>query len=231
MINSLCETLYNLIRNNRNNATQRISIEISQHFSKPKEVLNDKDLIDPVTGVIYRKGSISIPSNERVFDKYHHSDIFSLYRRPSIRKLLDNWTVSLIQNQENNMARLEGASNHKPEFINIYIKFHEIDPPNTRTYIPTPKKLLTKNAIINPQNKDDKCFLYAIAMSVYYDEIDKKHPNRISKNLLKRCEWLNIDNIEFPPKIIDIEQFEDNHDISITIFEYDGFRNIISKKA
>ena len=90
MINSMCETLYNLIRNNRNNATQRISIEISQHFSKPKEVLNDKDLIDPVTGVIYRKGSISIPSNERVFDKYHHSDIFSLYRRPSIRKLLDN---------------------------------------------------------------------------------------------------------------------------------------------
>ena len=68
-------------------------------------------------------------------------------------------------------------------------------------------------------------------MSVYYDEIDKKHPNGISKNLLKRCEWLNIDNIEFPPKIIDIEQFEDNHDISITIFEYDGFRNIISKKA
>ena len=223
MINSMCDTLYNLIRNNRNNTTQRISIGISEHFSKPKEVLNDKDLIDPITGVIYRKSSISIPSNERIFDdKYHHSDIFSLYRRPSIRKLLDNWTVSLIQNQENNMARLEGASNHKPEFINIYIKVHEINPPNKRTYIPTPKKLL---------KKDDKCFLYAIAMSVYYDEIDKKHPNRISKNLLKCCEWLNIDNIEFPPKIIDIEQFEDNHDISITIFEYDGFRNIISKKA
>ena len=65
------------------------------------------------------------------------------------------------------MARLEGASNHKPEFINnIYIKFHEINPPNTRTFIPTPKKLLNKNAIINQQNKDDKCFLYPIAMSV-----------------------------------------------------------------
>ena len=91
MINSMCDTLYNLIRSNRNNTTQRISIGISEHFSKPKEVLNDKDLIDPITGVIYRKSSISIPSNERIFDdKYHHSDIFSLYRRPSIRKLLDN---------------------------------------------------------------------------------------------------------------------------------------------
>ena len=200
----MCDTLYNLIRNNRNNTTQRISIRITKHFSKPREVLNDKDLVDPISGIIYRKGTISIPTNERVFDdKYHHSDVFSLYRRSSIRRLLDNLTQSLIQNRENNMARLEGASNHKLEFINnIYIKFHEINPPNTRTYIPTPKKLLNKNAIINPQNKDDKCFLYAIAIiSIYYDEIDRKHANRISNKLLKCCERLNIENIEFPPKI------------------------------
>ena len=44
-------------------------------------------------------------------------------------------------------------------------------------------KLLNKNAIINPQNKDDKCFLYAAAISTYYAEIDEKHPNRISKKL------------------------------------------------
>ena len=38
----MCDTLYNLIRNNRNNTTQRISIRITKHFSKPREVLNDK---------------------------------------------------------------------------------------------------------------------------------------------------------------------------------------------
>ena len=43
------------------------------------------------------------------------------------------------------MARLEGASDHKLEFINnIYIKFHEINPPNTRSYIHTSKNYLTK---------------------------------------------------------------------------------------
>ena len=74
-------------------------------------------------------------------------------------------------------------------------------------------------------------FLYPIAISVYYDEIDKKHPSRISKNLLKCCEQLDIDNTEFPPVIKDIEQFEkDNPDISITIFEYDGFQKIVPKK-
>ena len=145
-INNIHDALYNLIRNNRNNTTQIISIRITEHFSKPKEIFNDKTLIDPITNVIYRKGTISIPTNERVFDdKHHHSDIFKLYRRSSIRKLLDQLTESLIQNRENNMARLEGASNHKLEFINnIYIKFHEINPPNTRTYIKQQKNYLIK---------------------------------------------------------------------------------------
>ena len=56
------------------------------------------------------------------------------------------------------MARLEGASNHK-KFINeIFIRFHKINPPNIRSYMPAPKRLLNKNAIINPQNEDNKCF-------------------------------------------------------------------------
>ena len=222
-IDNMCNTLYNLILSNRNNATQRISIGITKRFSEPEEVLNDRDLVDPITGTVHRRGTILIPTNEKVFDhKYHYSNISKLYPRSSIRKLLDKLTQSLIQNCEDNMARLASESHHKLEFINnIYIKFHEINTPNTRSYIPTPKKLLNKNAIINLQNKDNKCFLYATAISVYYDEIDKKHPSRISKNLLKCYERLNIDNIEFPPKIKDIEQFEkDNLDNSITIFEF-----------
>ena len=126
------------------------------------------------------------------------------------------------------MARLDGASNHKTEFINnIYIKFHEINPPSASSYIPTPKKLANKNAIINLQNKGYKRFLYSTGISVYYNEIDKKHPSRVSTNLLKCCEWLNIDNNSFPPTIRDIEQSEKNNpDVSIPIFEYGGFHKI-----
>ena len=35
-------TLYNLIRNNRNNETQRIQIGVTERFSKPEEILNNK---------------------------------------------------------------------------------------------------------------------------------------------------------------------------------------------
>ena len=78
-MNSMCNTLNNLIHNNRNNSTQKVSIEITEKFPKPKEVLNDKDLVDPVTGIIHKKGTISIPTNEKVYDdKCSHSDVFTL---------------------------------------------------------------------------------------------------------------------------------------------------------
>ena len=54
-MNSMRNTLYKLIRNNRNNTTQKISIGITEHFPRPKEVLNDKDLVDLVTGIIQKQ--------------------------------------------------------------------------------------------------------------------------------------------------------------------------------
>ena len=217
-MNSMHNTLYYLIRNNRNNSTQKISMRITEHFSKPKEMLNDKDLVDSETGIIHRKGAISIHTNERVNDdKYHHSNVFTLYSRLSIRKLLDDLTTSLIQNREDNMARLEGASNPKLEFINnIYVKFHVINRPTARRFIPAPKKLADKKATINPK----PCFLYATEISVFSNDLGNENLERIYKKILKCCQRLNIDNINFPPTIKDIEQFEkDNPTITTTTFE------------
>ena len=94
-MNNMRDTLYNLIRNNRNNATQKISIGITKQFCKSREVRNDRDLVDSFTGTIQRRGTILILINERVYDnKYRHSNVFTLFPRSSIRKLLDNLTTS-----------------------------------------------------------------------------------------------------------------------------------------
>ena len=47
-INSMRDTLYNSIHNNRNNTTQKIQIGVAECFSKPEEVLNNRDLVDSV---------------------------------------------------------------------------------------------------------------------------------------------------------------------------------------
>ena len=54
-INSIHNTLYNLIRDSRKNTTQRISIAITPHFSKPREVLHDRDLVAPATAVMHKR--------------------------------------------------------------------------------------------------------------------------------------------------------------------------------
>ena len=54
-MNSICDTLYNLIHKNRNNSTQKILIGVTEHFSKPKEILNNKYLVSPLTSIILKR--------------------------------------------------------------------------------------------------------------------------------------------------------------------------------
>ena len=66
VLDSMRNALYNLIRNNRNNRTQKKQIGVTERFSKPEEVLNDRDLVDPVTGIVHRVGTIYIPTNREI---------------------------------------------------------------------------------------------------------------------------------------------------------------------
>ena len=94
------DTLYNLIRNNRNSTPQRIKIEVT--YLEVAYLY----LLDPATGKTHEKSTIHIITNKEVEDdQSHQSNIFTLYRRSSIRKLLGNLTESLIQTREDNMTR------------------------------------------------------------------------------------------------------------------------------
>ena len=107
------------------------------------------------------------------------------------------------------MARSENASNHKLKYIKeIFHRFHEINPPFARSFVLTPKELADKKAIINPKNEADKRPLYATGISVFSDDFGNKNLERISKKLLKCCERLNNNYINFAPSIKDIEQFK-----------------------
>ena len=42
-------------------------------------MINDRDLVDPGTGITHRRGTISIPTNERIYDDKYHHRTFSLF--------------------------------------------------------------------------------------------------------------------------------------------------------
>ena len=215
-MSSMRDTLYNLIKENRNDATQKISIAVKEKLAKNMGNNNRQDTYSNTS------------NNVQIIDKYHYTQPKTLYPKSSIRKLLDNLEEEIVYNRFNNMASNEGSSNQRSLHIdNIYIKFRKIDPPGVRSFIETPVDLKNKNATINHKNDDNMCLLISIARSIFYDHLNSKNPGRITKKLLNYCKLFNIDNINFHPNGRDTDQFEKNNpDIAVTIFEYNGFRMI-----
>jgi hypothetical protein len=80
-------------------------------------------------------------------------------------------------------------------------------------YVPLPKVVANKKAIINVQIKDNKCFLWAILLALHPAD---DHSNRVSKYK----NWENesdeaLKGIEFPVKLSDVSKFAKRTNISI----------------
>ena len=102
--------------------------------------------------------------------------------------------------------------------INIEIHTVGYTPLRGETCIALPIELAYKNAIINMQNKDNKCFLWCVLRALNPCE---KNPQRVDKELKLKENTLNMDGIEYPVSLKDIDKFEkQNPTISITVFSY-----------
>ena len=103
--------------------------------------------------------------------------------------------------------------------INLELHTVEYNPLRGETWIPLPKELANKKAIINPKNEDNKCFLWCVLRALNPCE---KNPQRIDKKLKEKENTLNMDGIEYPVSLKDTDKFENqNPTISITVFGYE----------
>ena len=86
------------------------------------------------------------------------------------------------------------------------------------TWIALPKELDNKKAIINMKNNNNKCFLWCVLRAL---NPKSNHPERVDKELKLKENTLNMDGIEYPVSLKDINKFENqNPTISITVFGY-----------
>ena len=110
------------------------------------------------------------------------------------------------------------------------IRFHSImklelhttiyKPLREERWIPLPKELADKKAIINMQNKDNKCFLWCVLRAV---NPKSNHPERLDKELMGKENTLNMKGVDYPVSLNDINKFEkQNPTISITVLGYEG---------
>ena len=76
----------------------------------------------------------------------------------------------------------------------LYYKLNKISLSRCGSYIDSPKWLKNKKATINPKNKDEKCFEYALTVALNCEKI-KKDPQRISKikPFIDQYNWKEVD--------------------------------------
>ena len=97
-----------------------------------------------------------------------------------------------------------GSGWYFKEVEKLEIHTVEFNPTKGSSYITLPGWISNKKAIVNIQNKDDKCFLWCILRYLYPKET---HEERIKD--LKKYEFsLNTKGITFPMKLKDISKFE-----------------------
>ena len=112
--------------------------------------------------------------------------------------------------------RMNGSGWYFKEVFSLEIHIVDYKPIKGSSYIPLPNFLMRKKAIINMENKDNKCFLWSVIR--YFHPIEK-HETRL-KDIRKYENDLNFKGIDFPVKLRDISKFENqNPDIpGINVF-------------
>ena len=98
----------------------------------------------------------------------------------------------------------------------LHYHLHRISLKRGESYIDPPEWLKNKKATINPQNKDNECFKYAITVALNFQSIGN-NPQRISKikPFISQYEWRNIN---FPATSKEWKKFEqENKTVALNI--------------
>ena len=93
--------------------------------------------------------------------------------------------------------------------MHLYINLHRLVLTRGSSYTELPQWLKSKKTVINPQNKDEECFKWAVIGAFHHEDI-KHHPDRIS--LLRSYEkHYNWKGLNFPVSIKKNDKFEKNN--------------------
>ena len=104
--------------------------------------------------------------------------------------------------------------------FSLDVHFTDFIPLRGSTFLPLPKKIRDKKAIINMKNDDNQCFKWSVTRSRHPVDV---HPERITKELKDQSERLDWSGLKFPVKLDHIVIFEKfNPSISINVFGFEG---------
>ena len=145
-----------------------------------------------------KKGVIGKVEDKSYFNSKTHINLEST----DVKRLLYLNFVNILNKIEE--YQKNGSGWYFKEIDRLEIHTVENNPMNGSSYIPLPDWISKKRAIINIQNRDEKCFLWCILRYIYPRD---KNDSRLT-DLKKYENSLNTKGIKFPMKLKDISKFE-----------------------
>ena len=92
------------------------------------------------------------------------------------------------------------------KIMHLYINFHRLVLTRGSSYNELSKWLKSKKAVINPQNKGEECFKWAVTAALHHEEIKKDH-----QRIPRLRSGKGLEGLEFPVSIKKIDKFEKNN--------------------
>ena len=151
---------------------------------------------------------------------YFKSLVEAIYESTDISEVYDRMVNSFIESIQKFQKEGSGWQFKKVEYLDVKIILYE--PLKGSSYIPLPKKLASKKAIINVKNENDhECFKWAVTSAVFPRD---KDPQRLDKEMRDNSEKINWEGLKFPVPALDshIDKFEENNNLSISVLGYEN---------
>ena len=133
-----------------------------------------------------------------------------------IDEIIKELFKSLLQRYQKNLQEKMKGSDFQFEGVNyLYYNFNKISISRGGSYIDSPKWLKDKKSTVNQKNNYNKCFQYAVTLTLSIDKINDQ-PERISKikPFIEKYNWKDID---FPSTSKDWKKFELNNEVALNI--------------
>ena len=144
------------------------------------------------------KGFVGLKEDKAYFKSGSHINLAST----NVNKLIDKNVKKNIEDLE--VFQKNGSGWSFKEVHSLEIHTVDFNPMKGSSYIPLPDWISNKKAIVNIENKDEKCFLWCILRYLHPKERDEE---RLTG--LKKYEFsLNTEGIDFPMKLKHISKFE-----------------------
>jgi len=101
----------------------------------------------------------------------------------------------------------------------MWLDIAKYEPLKGGSYIPLPKEVTNKKAVINVKNKDDNCLRWSIRAAMKYPP-PQHHPERTS--WYNTNDGLNFENIDAPTPISQIKKVEKQNNLAINVFGWEN---------